>query len=225
MPIEYDRFFNNISSSTESRSLIVPSETGNELTQCHLRHVYTYRDPRILRNLILAEQSRTSDQEVNLTSPTTNPDPSQLVGWKRLKRMYHCNRLYIRMTKRCGEPVVLLMYPEDRNRFGFFSTDLQDLKNWTLIPPFVKELINPQEESDTGSYSRYALLVCNDFHGWELVGCISALTPCKQASSTSATSAISFLNMKRAVLPPPTTTAVSVSPTADASILILNSSL
>lgn len=155
-----------------------------------MKHVCTF-DARTLRDLIVGETSRPLDQDVNLASPTNQP--SQLVNWIRLQRMYRTDRLYIRMTKRCGEPVVLLMYPEDKQRFSFFSSDLQ---NWSLVPLFVKSLINTQEaDSDTGDYATYALLVCDKFHGWELAGCISALAPTKQQSSV-----VSFPKMKRAIL-------------------------
>ena len=198
MPIEYDQFFHgNSSSSIGESSSLVPHETSLQQPY-HLKHVCTF-EAKTLRDLIVEETSRPLDQDVNLTSPTNQP--SQLVNWQRLQRMYRTNRLYIRMTKRYGEPVVLLMYPEDEHRFSFFSSDLQDVQNWSLVPPFVKSLINTQETgSDTGDYATYALLVCNNFHGWELAGCISALAPTKQQSISPAV--VSFPKMKRAILPP-----------------------
>jgi len=203
MPIEYDKFFhgNSCSGSSieESSSLVVPHETSLQQPY-HLKHVCTF-EAKTLRDLIVLETSRPLDQDVNITSPTNQP--SQLVNWKRLQRMYRTNRLSIRMTKRCGEPVVLLMYPEDEHRFSFFSSDLKDVQNWSLVPPFVKSLINTQETGfDTGDYATYALLVCNNFHGWELAGCISALAPTKQQSISPAV--VSFPKMKRAILPPAT---------------------
>ena len=125
-------------------------------------------DPLVLQNLIIEEKARCFDLSINLPIPTDQT--CQAILWSRLHLAYLSDRFEMRLTRRNDETVVILNTLAFASQFSTFSTNVKNLRDWTGVPSFVKELVQPLVYSDCAY--KYALLIYDEIYGWELIGCL-----------------------------------------------------
>lgn len=158
--LDYEDFYATAVSSVSCES--AETDTGFSRLQ------FLLDDPLILQDLIIEEKARCLDQDVDLPFPADQK--CQAILWSRLHRAYQSERFQMSLTRRFDEPVVMLSSLANAAHFSTFSTNVKDVRNWTGVPSFVKELICPLNALDCAA--KYALLIYDAFHGWELIGCL-----------------------------------------------------
>ena len=114
---------------------------------------------------MIEEKARCFDESINL--PISIDQTCQVILWSRLHRAYLSDRFEMCITRRNDETVVILNSLAFTTQFSTFSTNVKDLRDWTGVPSFVQELIQPSESAD-----KYALLIFDELYGWVLIGCL-----------------------------------------------------
>lgn len=159
--LDYEDFYAAAANPHSLQEKEIESETG--LSE---RISFLFENPLLLQDLVIEEKARYFDQNIDL--PFSTDMKCQMVLWTRLHRAYHSGRFCMRLTKRADEAVVLLMNLDNVSNFSTISTDVKHVTNWNGVPPFVQELMSPLNSAD--GFSKYAFLVYDGYHGWELVG-------------------------------------------------------
>ena len=127
-------------------------------------------DPLLLQDLVIKEKQREFDQDVNLENYTS--EPCQLVEWNRLRRVFHSNRIHVRLKFTEMPAIVQVMRPSDQYSFSNSgTTDIREITDWTGVPSCVEKLIEPQNSPHE---SGYTLLNYDAIHGWVLLGCLNS---------------------------------------------------
>ena len=102
-----------------------------------------------------------------------NGQTVQVVAWIRFHRIYHAEKMHIRILSRKSGPLILVMRPHEILAADI-TTDIQNMRDDPSVPHIVKELLDPfVSPSET---TRYAFLLCDGIK-WELVGCLSMNAP------------------------------------------------
>ena len=137
-------------------------------------------DPLLLQDLVLKEKAREFDQDLNLESALC--EPCLLVEWTRLRRIFLSDKIIIRLKNRIGEkPLFIVTRPNQCHTFVNSDTvDIRKIQDINNHPPFIKELLDPQDSSDDSG--GYALLTYEYENGWVLMGCLASLTPSPPSS-------------------------------------------
>ena len=94
-------------------------------------------------NLIIEEKARCFDLRINLPIPTDQT--CQAILWSRLRRAYQSEQFEMRLTRRNDETVVILNSLAFASQFSTFSTNVKNVRDWTGVPSFVQELIQPRD--------------------------------------------------------------------------------
>jgi len=140
-------------------------------------------DPLLLQHLVVREKLREFDQDIHLESPLI--EPCLLVEWNRLRRVFSSVRIHFRLKEMVDEkPLILAVRPVDGiSSLIANTTDIREVEDLKKMPPFVKELLIPQETTkDSGGY---ALMSYDPAHGWILLGCLSSMEPSPPPSPLS----------------------------------------
>ena len=134
-------------------------------------------NPLQLQDMVLAEKLQHPEAIIDLSAPSSHP--CKIVAFNRVCHFIHIRQLHVRFLPSTGESTILLLPSEEKNRFSHLTTDVnKDISDWSLIPPFVKELLEiPQNTEHVGDY---ILLVYGRLGAWELAGCLDSLSPVRQ---------------------------------------------
>lgn len=160
-------------------------------------------DSLLLRFYISREKQRIADNEKTFNLTMKRPFPSwEVVELRRFRRLYNSGRFHIRLMlhkfRSNGEPVLIIMHPEDAIRSISQiavnkSIDIKELEHrgddLVNSSNIVQELLNSLDTLDC-SNNRYVFLRCEGFSAfWEVLGCQSPLKdePCSRNSSRPST--------------------------------------